>query len=105
VGELIDQQDAGTTRKGRIEVELLPYDASILDGQCRQKLEAIEQTFGIDAAVRLNITDDHVGSTVCGTQAARRFEHPVCFANAGGCPEEYAQPPALGTGLFGLYME
>jgi hypothetical protein len=104
VSELIDQQDAGTARKGGVEIELLPHDAPIFDGQGWQQIEAVEQPLGIDAAVWLNITNDHVAGGVCGKQGVRRFEHRVRFADAGGRAKENAQPPALGAGLFGLYV-
>ena len=102
--ELIDQQDARTALERGIQIELLPYDATIFDSQRGQQLEAVEQPFGIGAAVWLNITDYDFAGSVCGAQAVRRFEHRKCFADTGGGAKENAQPAALGAGFFGLYV-
>jgi hypothetical protein len=101
MGKLVNQQDTRTTCEGRIEIELVAYDAPVFDSQRRESLEVLEQALRFDAAVRLDIADHYRG--ICrGTSIVRRLEHGVSLAYAGGSSEENAQAPALGAGLFGL---
>jgi hypothetical protein len=101
MGKLVNEQDARTTCEGRIEIELVAYDAPVFDSQCRESLEALEQTLRFDATVRLDVADHYI--RICrGASTVRGFEHPVRLAYAGGSSKENAQPPALGAGFFGL---
>jgi hypothetical protein len=101
MGELVNEQNAWTTCEGRIEIELLAYDATIFDGQRREAIEAFEQALGFDAAVWLDVADYYIG-TRRGASVVRRFEHGVGLSYTGGSAEKNAKPAALGAGLFGL---
>jgi len=82
--------------QGGIEIELLSYDATIFDGQGGQQLEAVEQPFGFEAAVWLDITDDYAAGRVCGTQGGVPLRASRMFwPTPAGRAEEDAQPPAL----------
>ena len=106
MGKLVYEQDAWTACKGRIEIELVTYDASIFDSERREAIEAFEQALRLDAAVRLDVADDYVfiygGTCRGGKSCVRRFEHGVGFSDACGSAKENAQTPALGAGFFGL---
>ena len=98
--QLIDEQNGRMARERRIQIELLAHDAAVTHRQGRQPLQAFEQPLGLDATVRLDIADDHIGAG--GAQAPRGLQHGVGLADAGGGAEEDAQTPALGAGLLGL---
>ncbi len=98
--ELVHEQDGGMPGESGVQVELLPNDAAISDRQRRQMLEALGEPLGLDAAMRLEIADHDVGAGRLG--GARRLQHGVGLADAGGGAEEDAQPAAGGAGLLGL---
>jgi hypothetical protein len=100
VRQLIDQHPPRVSGKGTIQVELLAHDAGIADGDGRDCFETFEQPLRVDAAMRLDIADDHVLARC--THVLRGFEHRVGLADAGGSAKENAQATALGARRFRL---
>ena len=96
--ELVDQRDACPASQRGVEIELLAHDAAVINGQRRQPLEPLDQTLGLDTAVRFDIADDDVRPARLGS--AGGLEHRVRLANPGGRSEEQMQSAALRARLF-----
>src|SRR6185295_7209719 len=89
-------------RERRIEIELLSDDVAVAHGERGHLLQAFHEPLGLDAAVRLDVSDDEVGTV--GTGGTGGFEHRVGLADAGGGAKEDSQATAGGAGLFGLHL-
>ncbi len=97
VRELVEQQHAGLARERLVDVELQEPHAAVLDLARRQPLEALGERRRLGPPVRLDPADHHVDTR--GALGARRLEHGVGLADAGGGAEEDLEASALRVGL------
>ena len=97
VGELVDQDQRRPASEGAVEVEVVERRSPVLDRATGKHLEALEQRFRLDPAMRLHETNDDVHAVI--TLFTSSFQHGVRLADAGGRTEEHLQlataPPRL----------
>ncbi len=98
--EFVDQHQIGAAREHRIDVEFVQHRAAVLDAALRKYLEAVQQRFGVGAAMCLDHADDDVDT--CGAHLARFGQHRVGLADAGARAEEDLQLTGSGTRLRAL---
>ncbi len=101
VCELVDQDDLGTAPQGGVEIKLAAHRAAVPYGQYGKLLEPLHQALGLVPAMRLDVSHDDVAAG--GALDARRLQHCIRLADACGCAEENAKPPAPRAGLLGLH--
>ena len=92
VGELIDQQQAGTARACCIEVQVAIRTSAASGLTQSQLLEPLQQALDIGPAMRLDVTDHHIEARIPGMP--RRLEHRVGLADTRRRAKEYFQPTA-----------
>ena len=96
--QLVDDEYGGSAPETGVEIEFVAYRAAIAHGQERQLLQPFEKTLGLDASVRLDVTDDEIDTA--RAYAARGLEHRVGLADTGARAEEDAQLAAPGPRLL-----
>ena len=96
VGEFVDQHDLRFARDDGVDVHLLEPLAAVLDAPARNNLQSVQQRFGFLAAVRLHDPDDNVVAVLA--PRARRLQHGVGLADAGGGADE--DPQLAGAAFF-----
>ncbi len=96
MGEFVDDQEAGSARQGRVEVELA---IGAVSREAGQGLEPFRQRSGFAAPMGFDEADDHVGAP--GRQGPGAFEHGEGLADTGRHAEEYgeAAPAFAGSKL------
>ena len=101
--QLIHQQDRRMARECRIQIEFRAAEVTIANGQRRQSRQALRSAarFRCAHAARCNPATTSVPG---GAHGARRLEHGVGLADAGGCAEENPQMAAPRPRLLGLDM-
>ena len=102
VREFIDEDDRRRAAQCRIEVEFAPGNPLIAHLQEWQGLEALEQSLGLDAPMRLDVTDGDIGAA--GLRYARRLQHREGLADAGRCAKENMQATASSTFFLALHI-
>ena len=97
--ELVDEQNRRSARERGVEIELAAYDPAILDRKRRDRLQTFHQLLGLDAAVRLDVTDHDLDTG--GLHRARSREHRVGLADSRGRAEEDSKLAAPRARLLG----
>ena len=69
--ELVDNEDRGMAPQARVQVELAPHRAAVVDCERRQLLQALHQALGLDAAMRLDVADDDVAAAADRVRTTR----------------------------------
>ena len=92
VGVFVDQQELRTPRERRVDVELAHDAVDVDDRLARQDLEAVEQSLGLDAPVRLDDANDDIPPF--GLRGAGGDQHRVGLADARRRAEEDLETPA-----------
>ena len=80
MGELVDEGDLGTTGDDGIEIHLLEPLALVFEAAARDDFEALQQRFGLLAAVGFDHADDDVVAVFFS--GVRLLQHLVGFADA-----------------------
>ncbi len=92
VRQLVDEDQAGLARQGRVKIELVQDDAAIVDLQPRQDGQAFRPGGGFVPAVMFDNADDDVAA---GVPEAKGFgQHGIGLAHAGRGAEEDFQTAA-----------
>ena len=99
VRQLVDQQQAGVAREGRVGIELLEHLAAIGDLFAGQHGEGADHCGGVGAAVGFDDTDQHIQPGVAHARGGG--EHFPGFTHAGGGAEEHFQPARAFAGGCG----
>ena len=94
VGELVDEQDVGTTEDGGVGVELSECGAGVGDLLAREDVQAEEELFGLGAFVGLDDACDDIDAL--GGESLCAGEHGEGLADAGGHAEEDFELAAWG---------
>ena len=92
VGEFIHQDQGGTARQGRVQVELLAGHATPNHSSARQSLQTPQQALGLGTSVGVHPADQHVHAF--GPAFACGLEHGVGFSDARYRAEEDLESPA-----------
>ena len=97
MGEFVNQDEGGTAREHRIEIEFLEGRVSVRDLTSGKDGKALEQRLGLGAAVRIDPADQDVepfGATLMG-----RLQHGVGLTDTGGGAEEDLESTPLLRGF------
>ena len=103
VGEFVDQRDLRTPRDQRVEVHLLERLVLVVEPLARQHFEALQQRFGLRAAVGLDHADDDVGARL--QPGVRALQHLVGLADAGRGADEDLQPAGAAVLAPGRFQQ
>jgi hypothetical protein len=100
VRQLIDQDQCRPARERPIEIEFRQLLAAMEHRARREDLESLQQRRGLAPPVRLDDADQHFAAL--GLELARRGQHAVGLADAGGRAEIDAQLAAMGGGFLAV---